>query len=183
MDQWVIRKSYLGLLSRVNIGKSHTSTVLCCCCWGFPLEYESSDLYLPYGTSLSEQSSCTTCLTKLKPSLIKKSNKHFFMSQCNSLSIEMWHFRNSWCVTQSWRILVFVQENWFHSFRGVPEDIPLFFCFPAPPALSMTLKVLITPTELNNLILLSQGRREECLKVLHDLMLPVHFFSRVRGNL
>lgn len=64
----------------------------------------------------------------------------------------MWHFRNSWCVTQSWRILIFVQGNWFHSFCGVLEDIPLFFCFPAPPALSVTLKVLITPTELNNLI-------------------------------
>lgn len=74
------------------------------------------------------------------------------MSQCNSLCSYMWHFRNSWCVTQSWRILIFVQGNWFHSFCGVLEDIPLFFCFPAPPALSVTLKVLITPTELNNLI-------------------------------
>lgn len=26
------------------------------------------------------------------------------------------------------------------------------------------------------------GRREECLKVLHDLMLPVHFFSRAKGE-
>lgn len=83
------------------------------------------------------------------------------------LTISMWHFRNSCCVTQSWSILVFVQENWFHSFCGVAEDIPLF-SFPVPAALSTTLKNLIS------------GRKEECLQVLCLLMLPVHLFFRAK---
>lgn len=158
------KKSYLSMLNRMNFGNSYTDLILYCCCWGFALYYESSDLYLPYGTSLSEQSSSTTCLRELKfkPSLFKKGvNKHFSSPGLTlTLSISMWHFSNSWCVTQSWRILVFVQENWFHSFCGVAEDIPLLFCFPVPAALSMTPKVLITPTELNNLIFAATLERE-----------------------
>lgn len=70
----------------------------------------------------------------------------------------MWHFRNSRCVIQSWRILAFVQENWFHSFCGVVEVIPLLFCFPFPTVLSTSLKVLGTLMQLNNFIFFSWER-------------------------
>lgn len=86
------KKSYLSMLNRMNFGNSYTDLILYCCCWGFALYYESSDLYLSYGTSLSEQSSSTTCLRELKfkPSLFKKGvNKHFFKSQPNTHSLHL----------------------------------------------------------------------------------------------
>lgn len=131
------KKSYLRMLNKMNFGNSYTDLILYHCCWGFALWYEINDLYLPYGMSLSGKSSCTMCLRvfKVKPSLFKKRVNKYFSSPSITLALPMWHFRNSWCVTQNWRILVFVQENWFHSFCGVAKDIPLLFCFLAPAAL------------------------------------------------
>lgn len=44
------KKSYLSMLNRMNFGHSYTDFILYYCCWGFALYYESSDVYLPYGT-------------------------------------------------------------------------------------------------------------------------------------
>lgn len=146
------KKSYLHMLSRMNFGTS---------CTDFTCAAELLLLLRLYPISQKHVAqACQNCLSvpcileslSLKP-LQERRQQTFFKSQHNARSRrQQWHFRNSWYVTQSWRILVFVRENRFHSFCGVAEHIPLFFCFPAPAALSTTLKELITPTELNNSI-------------------------------
>lgn len=179
MDPWAILKS-LCMLNRMKFGNRNTDIILYYCCWGFARYYESGDLYLPYKVQTCQNHLPVPQVLESLKALFKKGvNQRFSSSSVMlTLSISMWHFRNSCCVTQSWSILVFIQENWFHSFCSVAEDIPLF-SFPVPTALSTTLKVLITHTKLNNLI---SGRKEQCLQVLCLLMLPVHLFFRAKAE-
>jgi len=41
------------MLNSMNFGNSYIDLILYYWCWGSALCYESSDVYLPYGTSLS----------------------------------------------------------------------------------------------------------------------------------